>query len=51
MAPSSIGGEGHRAVNLQRIIYRCTYNKQDRQCTYNVTLRYVRLIIGAVEKQ
>ena len=26
-------------------------NKQDRQCTYNVTLRRVRVTIVAVEKQ
>jgi hypothetical protein len=25
--------------------------KQDRQCTYHVTLRHVRATIGAVEKQ
>jgi len=28
-----------------------SYIKQDRQCTYNVTLRHVRATIVAVERQ
>jgi hypothetical protein len=34
-------------LHLHWILYR----KQDRQCTYNVTLRHVRATIVAVEKQ
>jgi len=29
----------------------CTENKQDSQCTYNVTMRRVRATVIVVEKQ
>jgi hypothetical protein len=36
---------------FQNVHSICFYLKQDRQCTYNVTLRRVRVTIVAVEKQ
>jgi hypothetical protein len=41
-------------LNIITLVTTCTtrFNiKQDRQCTYNVTLRRVRVTIVAVEKQ
>jgi hypothetical protein len=36
----------NKAINISEINY-----EQDRQCTYNVTLRRVRVTIVAMEKQ
>ena len=37
--------------NIMRIMGSDSCSKQDTQCTYNVTLRRVRVTIVAIEKQ
>jgi hypothetical protein len=53
------GSEWYRRTGRLGVVHRrvsrlCEFvleHEQDMQCTYNVTLRHVRLIIAAVEKQ
>jgi hypothetical protein len=39
------------SISSSKLIYKWRQKKQDRQCTYNVTLRRVRATIVAVEKK